>query len=214
MGNREFNKNRLIQIFSKIVKTGEFTLSSKKKSNFYINCKELLLKHQCMSTVGMCIRDILLELNQKNCDEHSNSIWNVAGVTSGADPIICAMVAFHWMNGLFIRKEKKGYGTKNLIEGSFEKGADVLIVDDVLTTGESIRHAYNVLVENELTPKGIVVLVDREENGAVKSLENDYGIPVCSIMTKTELFNKIEADKLNEEIVSSDNENIVKGGKL
>jgi len=214
MENQDFNKNRLISIFSKIVKTGNFTLSSGKKSDFYINCKELLLKHQCMVTVGSCIWDILLRLSHKNVNERSDSIQTIAGVTSGADPIICSMVGFYWMNGLFIRKEKKGYGTKNLIEGCFTKGADVLIVDDVLTSGKAIRHAYNVLVENGLKPRGVIVLVDREENDAVNLLENDLGIPIYSIMTKTELFKKIEDDKSDNEIISSDSENIVKGGNI
>jgi len=181
MENRIFNKNRLISIFSKIIKTGDFTLSSGLKSDFYINCKEILLEHQCMVTVSKCVWDILLKLHQTN-------VCSVAGITIGADPIVCTMVAFYWRNGLFIRKKEKIHGTKKLIEGNFKKDETVVIVDDVLTTGSSIKYAYDVLIESNLNPISVIVLVDRQENRAAEMLENNLNIPIRSIITKKELL--------------------------
>ena len=164
---------------SEVIQVGDFILSSGKKSNFYVNCKEKILKRSVMEAISKCIL--------YGCSDLLN-YWNVAGVTSGADPIVCGCVAFNGNNGLLIRKERKGYGIKNTIEGDVVSGDYALIVDDVLTTGGSLRHAYKTLKEHEITPVGIMVIVDRQENDSVNQLEKDLKIPVYSILTKDELI--------------------------
>lgn len=155
-----------------------FVLSSGKTSDFYINCKEILLKKRPMELISNCINIINRNL----------SYYVVAGVTSGADPIVCGCVAFHYKDGLLIRKKQKDYGTKVLIEGDYRVGDKVLIVDDVLTTGGAIRYAYDVLIEHDLRPVGVTVVVDRQENNARETLEEDLKIPVRSICTREDLI--------------------------
>lgn len=174
-------KRILIETFSSIVKTEEFILSSGQKSTFYIDCKEVLLDHVTMKLIVDCIW-------KTKCRWLMPNIHSVAGITSGADPIVCGMVNYYWKNGLFIRQKQKEHGTKKLIEGRFKEGDTVIIVDDVLTTGDSIKYAYDTLVKHKLEPKGIVVLVDRQENDAVAVLEKYTSIPVLSITTKEEIF--------------------------
>jgi len=180
-----YEKQKLLEEFSKIVKYGDFTLSSGKKSDFYIDCKELLLYPGIPNVIGWNIDYIVIENNIK--------FLNVAGITSGADPIVCSVVTNLHRNGLFIRKQQKDYGTKKLIEGrrigSEDVHKDTLIVDDVLTTGDSLKYSYEVLKQHDYNPVAIIVLVDREENNAKQLIMEELKIPVYSIMTKTELLN-------------------------
>lgn len=181
----KYEKRKLFEEFSKIVKYGDFTLSSGKKSDFYIDCKELLLSPGIANLVGWCIDNLTKSENIE--------FLNVAGITSGADPIVCSVVINLHRNGLFIRKKQKDYGTKKLIEGrrigSEEIHKDTLIVDDVLTTGDSLRYSYEVLKQYDYNPVAIIVLVDREENNAKQLIMEELKIPVYSLMTRTELLN-------------------------
>lgn len=180
-----YEKGKLLEEFSSIVKYGDFTLSSGKKSDFYIDCKELLLTPGITDLIG-------LEIHSITFDNEINFL-NVAGLTSGADPIVCAVVMNLRRNGLFIRKQQKGHGTKKLIEGrrrvSEEIHKTTLIVDDVLTTGDSLRYSYEVLKQHDYNPVAIIVLVDREENDAKQLITEELKIPVYSIMTRSELLN-------------------------
>ncbi len=177
----KYEKRKLLEEFSKIVKYGDFTLSSGKKSDFYIDCKILLLKSPVLHLISWYISDFVKKQNI--------NFFNVAGITSGADPIVCSIVINLHKNGLFIRKQQKEYGTKKLIEGDISvDNKDVLIVDDVLTTGNSLQYSFEILKQHKFNPVGIFVLVDREENNAKEIIEKELNTPVYSIMTKTELF--------------------------
>ncbi|CAG8512773.1 24226_t:CDS:2 [Cetraspora pellucida] len=87
----------------------------------------------------------------------------------------------------FNRKEKKDHGEGGNIVGSQLKG-NVLVVDDVISTGTAIRESLEIIKENQANPVGVVVAVDRQEKGvgiysAAQQIEQDYGIPVNSIVT-------------------------------
>jgi len=184
-------RNNLIEAFSQIVKIGDFTLSSELKSDFYIDCKEILLNSDIMKWSSVCVMKEFINITSENklISFYDGYYISLAGVTSGADPIVCGIVSNFNVNGLFIRKKEKGYGTKKLIEGKYEEGGNVIIVDDVLTTGESIQYAYDVLIDHKLIPIGVIVLVDRQENDAKEKLEQSLGIPVKSVTTRKEILN-------------------------
>jgi len=185
MAKMSYEKKNLLELFSTIVKYGEFTLSSGKKSNFYIDCKELLLTPKALYLIAWWI------------DKNPNiqKFYNVAGITSGADPIVCTCVINLHRNGLFIRKQQKGYGTKKLIEGKITELKETLIVDDVLTTGDSLRYSFETLKQHEFNPIGIVVLVDREENNAKQELEQELNIPIYPILTRSELLENMTTER-------------------
>ena len=106
---------------------GDFTLSSGKKSDYYINMKKAITDPEILSTISKLITD---QISDDNIDK-------VAGPALGAVPIATAVSLESKLPLLMIRKEKKGYGTSKLIEGELNEGDDVIVVEDVSTTGGS-----------------------------------------------------------------------------
>ena len=113
------------------VKFGEFTLSSGKKSDFYVDCRKVTLHPQGAKLVGKIILEKIKDLK----------VDAVGGMTMGADPIIGAVITLGDIPGFIVRKKAKEHGTGQKIEGLIEKGWKVLIVEDVATTGGSALQA-------------------------------------------------------------------------
>ena len=88
---------------------------------------------------------------------------------------------------LMIRKEKKGYGTSKLIEGELNEGDDVIVVEDVSTTGGSLLKAIKAIEENGGNVVRAFVVVDRQE-GAIEEFKN-HGIDLEPLITVDEFFN-------------------------
>lgn len=151
-----------------------FTLSSGKTSPVYIDCKKTTLGH---SRAQYLIGHLLFHrINARDPD-------GVGGLTLGADPI---GVATSLVSGLYnrpipafvVRKETKGHGTKNPVEGDLISGARVVVVEDVVTTGASGLKAVQTCRDNGYEVLEVVALVDREEGGRERFLEQ--GIPFYS----------------------------------
>lgn len=185
------SRKNLIESLRGVMKTGEFILSSGLKSDFYIDCKEILLKPNIMKAAAICVMNEFVDWYK--LDNAASFKWDLsfAGPISGACPIVCGLVSNFNVNGLFIRDRAKTYGTKKLIEGSYIEDSKVVIVDDVLTTGKSLTNSYISLSENGLEPIMAIVLVDRQEEGDKELcyFQNNWGIPVRRITTKEELLN-------------------------
>ena len=116
-------------------RTGEITLSTGVKSNFYFDCKPVTLSADGAYLVGMAFLDALEELPERP--------EAVGGLTHGADPIVSAMVVLSHVRecpigGFYVRKDVKRHGTKRRIENPPKPGTKVVIVDDVVTTGKSL----------------------------------------------------------------------------
>jgi len=135
------------------IKFGDFTLASGKKSKYYIDIKKASTKYE------------ILEIMGKLLAEHVRGDI-LAGVELGAVPLAAITAVKAKRDYLIIRKEKKGYGTSKLIEGDFEKGMTVDIVEDVVTTGGSVLRAVKILREQGLNVNRVIAVVDREEGGA------------------------------------------------
>ena len=157
----DLNKAKLLkQLIEKSYKKGNFTLSSGKQSNHYLNCKPVSLKGEGLNLIS----DLFLELK----DSRSKA---VAGLTLGADPIVSGLIvkaALHGkdIDGLIIRKEIKKYGTKAGIEGpALEEGTLVTVLEDVVTTAGSVIKAIKKLRENNYVLEEVLSIVDRQEGG-------------------------------------------------
>ena len=156
---------------------GDFTLSSGKKSNYYINMKKAITEPEILSTISSLITEKIKD----------NEIDKVAGPALGAVPIATAVSLESKLPLLMIRKEKKGYGTSKLIEGELLEGDNVIVVEDVSTTGGSLLKAIKAIQENGGNVKRAFVVVDRQE-GAIEAFEKE-GITLEPLITVDEFFN-------------------------
>ncbi len=160
----------------------EVTLASGRKSNFYFDGKQTTLHSKGGLLVGKAFWD---EVKQ-----FEGPIDGVGGLTLGADPIATATsIAAHLdgtdVHAFIIRKEPKGHGTGQWLEGrkNLPPGSRVVIVEDVTTTGGSSLKAVARAEEEGLVVLGIVTLVDREE-GAREAIEG-AGQKLRAVFTKS-----------------------------
>ena len=155
-------RNNLLDLFCQLAyQEGDFVLSSGLRSTYYVNKTQVTLHPQGALAVGRLLFPLLPADTQA-----------VAGLTLGADPIVTAVsVVSVYENrpipALIIRKEAKGYGTRAYIEGpSLPEGAKVVVLEDVVTTGQSALKAVNRLQEAGYTVEQVISLVDRLQGGA------------------------------------------------
>jgi len=147
---------------------GEFTLSSGAKSDYYIDCRTTTLHAQGAALSGRVFFDLLQQQG-----------WQadaVGGLTLGADPIVVATSIISSqagapIHGFLVRKAEKAHGMGRRIEGFQEKGARVVIVDDVCTTGGSTIQAIEAAREFGFNIAGVACLVERLEAGGRAAVE-------------------------------------------
>jgi orotate phosphoribosyltransferase len=154
-------KDQLLCLLAqKSFRLGEFKLSSGGTSDYYIDCRTTTLDAQGARLTG----EVFL-------DEIQARAWKaeaIGGLTMGADPIVVAasVAASHAgleLHGFLVRKMEKGHGMGQRIEGFRGKGAGVVIVDDVCTTGASTIQAIQAAREFGFAVVGAICLVEREE---------------------------------------------------
>src|SRR5271163_3870705 len=137
----------------KSFRLGEFQLSSGGTSDYYIDCRTTTLDARGAQLVGQVFFD---EIRSQGW--HADAI---GGLTMGADPIVVAVaVTSGQIHGFLVRKAEKQHGTGQRIEGFREKGARVVIVDDVCTTGSSTIQAIQAAREFGFDVAGVMCLVE------------------------------------------------------
>src|SRR5258708_8887287 len=140
----------------KSFRLGEFQLSSGSTSDYYIDCRVTTLDARGAQLVGEVF---LAEIREQGWEADA-----VGGLTMGADPIVVAVaVTSGTMHGFLVRKAEKQHGTGQRIEGFREKGAQVVLVDDVCTTGSSPVQAIEAARENGFEMTRVLCLVERQE---------------------------------------------------
>jgi orotate phosphoribosyltransferase len=160
--NSTILKQELLDLIVKYAyQEGDFTLSSGQKSNFYLNCKQVTLRAEGALLVGKLIFSLL-----------SDDTTAVAGLTLGADPIVTSVSLVSALENkpipaLIVRKEAKGHGTKAYIEGvTLPSGANVIVLEDVVTTGKSAMLAVERLTDAGYQVNKIISLIDRQAGGS------------------------------------------------
>ena len=150
----------LMLLKERAYRKGQFTLSSGKESEHYVNCKPVTLS--CEGNA------LLAHLMIKHIEKEAVA---VGGLTLGADPLVCgiAQKAYYkcdrHIDALIIRKKTKGWGTKELIEGHKPpKGSVVTVLEDVTTTGGSAMEAVKVLRDAGYIVNRVVAIVDRMDH--------------------------------------------------
>ncbi len=171
----------------KSIRTGEFTLASGKKSDFYVDCRVTTMDCRGAILVGevgyAAVAEKIADLTEKPVA--------IGGMTMGADPISLAIAMEssrqgHPLQMFSVRKEAKKYGTGKRVEGNFQSGDTIILVEDTATTGGSTLKAMDAIEAEGGKVAFVVILVDREE-GAKEVIEA-RGVEVLSIFRKPELI--------------------------
>jgi len=178
---RSSRQDLLRLLAHKSFKLGEFKLSSGGTSDYYIDCRTTTLDAKGARLSGEVF---LEEIRQRGWKAQA-----IGGLTMGADPIVAAVaVVSGELNGFLVRKAEKQHGTGQRIEGFREKGASVVIVDDVCTTGASTVQAIEAAREFGFKVVGAMCLVEREEAGGRPNVERAASpAPFVSIFTASEV---------------------------
>src|SRR5260370_16184906 len=150
---------------SRSFRLGEFKLSSGGSSDYYVDCRTRTLDAKGSRLTGEVFFD---EIRKRGWKPRA-----IGGLTMGADPIVVAVsVVSGELHGFLVRKAEKQHGTGQRIEGFREKGARVVIVDDVCTTGASTVQAIEAAREFGFDVVGVMCLVEREEAKGRPNVEN------------------------------------------
>src|SRR3954467_12303916 len=154
------NREQLVRRISDLaLLRGEFTLRSGRKSNYYLD------KYRFETQP-----DVLIELGKLFAQHVTEKIDRIAGAELGAVPLAAATAMACGKPCLFVRNQKKDYGTAKQIEGVLNEGESVLIVEDVLTTGGQVLEAAKTLETLGAKIDRIVAVIDRME-GARENIE-------------------------------------------
>ena len=165
----------------KSFRLGEFQLSSGSTSDYYIDCRTTTLDARGAQLVGEVF---LAEIREQGWEADA-----IGGLTMGADPIVVAVaVTSGTIHGFLVRKAEKQHGTGQRLEGFREKGAQVVIVDDVCTTGSSTVQAIEAAREYGFEVVGVMCLVERQDAHGRPNVEKAAApANFISIFTATEV---------------------------
>jgi orotate phosphoribosyltransferase len=144
----------------KALKFGDFMLASGKKATYYLDCRQITLDSRGVRLVGEGMLDLLT----------ANMPQLVGGMAIGADPITAAILTLAGirnvpLRGVMVRKEPKQHGTGKLVEGPFQSGESIVIVEDVVTTGGSSLKAIEHCEAAGLKVQRVLAIIDRLEGG-------------------------------------------------
>jgi orotate phosphoribosyltransferase len=144
------------------VRRGDFVLASGQRSSFYIDCRLTTMSAEGQGLIG--------RLGWRAMKERGWRPRSVGGLTMGADPVAYAIAAASLgtdlvVDAFSVRKEAKTHGTGRAIEGCFTPGDEVVIVEDVITTGGSAQRAVAAVEAAGGRVLGVLAVVDRGEGG-------------------------------------------------
>ena len=162
---------------------GDFKLSSGKKSQHYVNCKPVTLQGDALMYISWCMFECL----EEDCEA-------IGGLTLGADPLVAGVaivsaIEERYMDGLIVRKEPKGHGTKAWIEGpELAPGSKVTVLEDVITTGGSAIKAAEKLRDAGYIVENVVAIINRQEGSEADDAMDAADLNLISLFSLEELI--------------------------
>jgi orotate phosphoribosyltransferase len=165
------------------LRRGEFVLASGRRSSYYIDCR--------LTTMSGAGQRLIGQLGLQALDAAGWKPQLVGGLTLGADPVAYALAHRAALDGrvldaFTVRKDAKAHGTGRLIEGSDVGARDLVVVEDVITTGSSALRAIEAVRAAGARVLGVLAVVDRGEGG--RELLESAGIAVLSLTSAQELL--------------------------
>ena len=166
----------------KSVELGSFTLASGRQSSYYVDARRTTMSARGLELIG--------ELGAGVIRDAGWDVGLVGGLTLGADPVAYAIAVASrrgspQLDAFTVRKEAKGHGARRQIEGCFQEGAKVVVVEDVITTGQSALRAIEAVTAAGGVVVGVLAVVDREEGGR-EAIER-LGIPLRVLVSLRDL---------------------------
>ena len=168
------------------VRFGEFELSHGGTSDYYVDKYLFETDPRCLELIAAAFAAHLTDGDDEGDDP------KLGGVALGGVPLAAATSVAAGVPYVIARKQRKEYGTGNLIEGSLEAGDEVVVVEDIVTTGTSLVDAVEALREAGATVERALVVVDREEGGR-DAVEN-AGVEMTALVTASELLADADRD--------------------
>ena len=167
-----------------IIKFGRFTLKSGIESPFYVDLRPLASDPKILKNLANYLLDML----------PLDNFDLICGVPYAALPMATAMSLESYIPLIMKRKEAKQHGTKKLIEGIFTKGQNCLLVEDVITSGNSLLETIPEIENEGITVSDIVVVLDRQQGG--KELLESKGYHVHTLFTISEVCKMLKEEGL------------------
>lgn len=169
-------------LLERSVQRGDFVLASGRRSSYYIDCRLATMSAEGMVLIGRLGWEAIRQAGWRPAA--------VGGLTMGADPVAYAIAAASFgsdrvVNAFSVRKEAKDHGRGRLIEGNFKAGDQVVVVEDVITSGDSAARAITAVEQSGGQVLGVFAVVDREQGGR-RALET-AGRQVLALTTAAEL---------------------------
>ena len=165
-----YDRQQLIELIrEQALQFGDFTLASGKQASYYLDCRKVTLDARGAKLIGAGMLEIL----------ESNMPDLVGGMAIGADPITASILALAGiqdkpLRGIIVRKESKAHGTGKFVEGPYQEGERLVIVEDVVTTGGSSLKAIERCEAIGLKVERVLAIVDRLEGGKEAFAERGY----------------------------------------
>ena len=172
--NSSYRDTQILKLVDKMketefIKKGKFTLKSGIQSSYYVDVKSLISYPEIMANLANLLYIKIIEIVKSENISIDDIV--LCGLPYAGIPFVSYISLKYHISMILLRKEKKNYGTKKLFEGTIDKKKHLIFVDDILTTGTSIKESLEYFKDFQIA-KSAVVLIDREENETPISFEN------------------------------------------